>query len=289
MEDLTFSFLSEKQLPGLRQTFLQAFADYLVPIQLSEEQFKAKVQREGIRASFCVAAFVGNEMVGFILTGVGAWQGRPTAYNAGTGVLPAFRGRGLTCQLYQFLLPKLRESGLEQCLLEVLQENAPALKSYERTGFRITRALDCFRAPKHTLLLQADEPDDIVLVPAEKTAEATYRRFWDVAPSWQNDFEAIKRSGAACRTLEARNSQQEVVGYIAFFEKNGAVAQLAVGESWRGRGIGSALLRQAMQQTEAPAILFINIETRATSMIAFLERRHFSRVLKQYEMLLPIV
>jgi ribosomal protein S18 acetylase RimI-like enzyme len=289
MPDFKFSFLSEKELPALHATFLKAFADYLVPIQLDWEQFKAKVKREGIAPDFCVAAYAGEEMAGFILTGLGEWLGKPTAYNAGTGVLPQLRGYNLTRQLYAYMLPKLRQSGIEQCLLEVIQENAAALRSYKAVGLKVTRSLDCFRTRKEELLLEVEEPEGITIAPADKPDWSTYRTFWDATPTWQNTAEAIRRSPDEKVILEARHQQQDLVGYIAFFTANGSIAQLAVEPDFRGKGIGTALLREAAKLTRAPALMLINIDTAAASYISYLKRRHFSRILGQYEMLMPIV
>lgn len=289
MPTFHFSLLTAKELPQLHDAFLKAFADYVVPIQLTDEQFRAKVIREGIEPSFCVAAYIGNEIAGFILTGLGEWGGKPTAYNAGTGVLPQYRGRKLTQQMYEVLLPKLRASGIEQCLLEVIQDNKAALQSYQAVGMHITRSLYCFRALKTELLLPpTQDSEPVEVVPADKADLKLFRCFRDVTPTWQNSFAAIKRSGEQCRVLEARNVSKEVVGYIAFFPKSGAVAQLAVDELWRGKGIGTALLCEAIRQVEAPAIMFINIESTAQGMISFLTRRHMQLILKQYEMLMPI-
>lgn len=288
MKDIAFSFLTAKQLPLLHQTFLQAFADYLVPIALNEEQFKAKVKREGVEPAFCVAAFAQQEMAGFILTGLGEWQGKPTAYNAGTGVIPAFRGRGITQQMYRFLLPKLQESGIEQCLLEVIHENAPAFKSYKHTGFNITRSFDSFRALKNDLLLEIAPPENISISEAAAPDWTAYTLCWDVIPAWQNMLQAFKRSPDPKVLLEARDAQQQLVGYVAFFPKSGAIAQLAVKQEHRQRGIGTALLREAVQRTEAPALLLINVDTVGETFISYLKRRHFSRILEQYEMLLTL-
>ncbi|WP_161888939.1 GNAT family N-acetyltransferase [Pontibacter russatus] len=289
MPDFRFNFLAEKDLPQLHETFLQAFADYLMPVHLSAEQFRAKIKREGIVPSFCVAAYVGTGMVGFVLTGLGEWQGRPTAYNAGTGVLPQYRGYNLTQQLYAFMLPKLRESGMEQCLLEVIRENAPALRSYKAIGFRVTRTLDLFRAQKSELLLGVAEPEGITVAATTRPDWEAYSRFRDAEPSWQNTAEAIRKSPDEKIMLEARDTEQEIAGYIAFFPHTGSVAQFAVDARRRGKGIGTALLREAVQHTSAPALMFVNIDLDTTSLVSYLGRRHFSHVLRQYEMLLPIV
>lgn len=289
MPDFRFTFLTEKELPELHETFLQAFADYLIPIQLNAEQFKTKIKREGVAPSFCAAAYEGTKMAGFILTGLGEWHGRPTAYNAGTGVLPQYRGYNLTQQLYDFMLPKLKESGIEQCLLEVIQENAPALRAYKSVGFKVIRSLELFRALKTELLLKGEAPEDVTIAAVSKPDWKTYRCFWDAEPSWQNTAEAVMRSPDEKIMLEARDKDQEIVGYIIFFPNTGSVAQFAVDQSRRGYGIGTALLREAEQLTTAPALMFVNIDSTLTSLLTYLERRHFNHVLSQYEMLLPIV
>lgn len=276
-------------MPLLHQTFLNAFADYIVPIQLDNEQFRAKLQREGILPEFCVAAFDGDKMAGFILTGLGEWQGLPTAYNAGTGVLPAYRGNGLTQQLYTFLLPKLRESGVESCLLEVIKENTPALKSYQQVGMQTTRSLDCFRVKKEELLLEADTPENITIGKATKPDWKVYQSFWDITPTWQNSILAIKRSRNDNVVLEARDQNNAICGYIVVFPGSGAVAQLAVAHSYRNQGIGSALLREAVKLVQAPVLLCINVDTAGTGVISFLKQRYFKPILQQYEMQMPVI
>jgi ribosomal protein S18 acetylase RimI-like enzyme len=284
MNDFRFAFLSEKELPVLHQTFLKAFADYLVPIQLTEEQLRIKIKRENIELTFCAAAYAGEEMAGFILTGLGEWNGKPTAYNAGTGVIPAYRGHHLSARLYKFLLRKLSESGIEQCLLEVIQENKPAIAVYENTGFEITRVLDCFRAMKQDILLHTDTPEDITIAQPAKPDWEKYRTFGEIAPLWQSTEAAFKRYPDTKVVLEAQNEEGEIAGYVAFFPKTGALVQMAVNPDYRNRGIGSALLRKVVQQTEARAVMLINVDTAGKEFIRFLERRNFTRMLVQHEM-----
>jgi ribosomal protein S18 acetylase RimI-like enzyme len=286
--DYTFSFLKAQDMAEVHNTFLKAFADYFVPIQLTVEQFQAKLKRESIAPAFCVAAYTGSEMVGFILTGLGEFGDKPTAYNAGTGVVPGQRGHQLTHKMYSYLLPKLRESGIEQCLLEVIQENEPALRSYKTMGLHVTRSLDCYRAKKDDLLFAEEELDGITITSTTRPDWKTYRHFWDVEPTWQNTGSAIAHTPDEKVILEAREEGNELIGYAVFFPKIGSIAQLAVMPDKRGNGVGKALLKEVLSQTIAPALLVINVDTTAVELKTFLERRHFTRFLGQYEMVLEL-
>ena len=282
----TFSFLREQDVPVLFDTFVAAFADYLIPIKISRKEFAMKFKREGVEASFCVGAFYGGQLVGFILTGLGEWQGKPTAYNSGTGVLPAHRGHQLTRQLYEFLLPKLRESGIEQCLLEVIDGNVAATKVYRSIGFEVTRALDCYRTPVEELLLSGQESDVEVKL-AAKPNWKNYASFWDILPSWQNTIEAFRRSPDQKIVLEAFDGTQKV-GYAACFPRTGAVAQLAVHPDHRNQGIAKLLLKEIVKRSQAPALLILNVDQTNAALADFLGRIYLKRFLTQHEMLLRI-
>lgn len=289
MQNLHFTFLTEKNIPKLHATFLEAFSDYLVPIQLDTNQFRSKLKREGVELTFSAAAYSGDLMVGFILTGLGEWEGKPTAYNAGTGVIPTYRGNRITEQLYTFMQPKFKEAGIEQCLLEVITENAAAIKIYKRLGFSITRTFDCFRSLKKELLVQSKTPYAISFKTVLKPDWKSYGCFGDVKPGWQNTSWAITRSPNKKTIIEAYDEHQDLIGYTVFFPDNGAIAQLAVDSNARCKGIGTALLRQVCEHTDHKALMLLNIDTKANQMLTFLERKHFSKVLSQYEMLLPLV
>ncbi|MCP2042351.1 GNAT family N-acetyltransferase [Pontibacter sp. HSC-36F09] len=284
----TFSFLREHDVPALYDTFLAAFADYVIPIKVSREEFAMKFKREGVEPTFCAGAFYGEQLVGFIITGLGEWQGIPTAYNAGTGVLPEHRGNQLTKRLYAFLLPKLRESGVEQCLLEVIKGNAAAFKVYRSIGFGVVRTLECYRSPVRELLLSSEEPAlTVVIRPAATPDWKTYTCFCDIRPSWQNTKEAFCKNPDQKLVLEAYAAEQ-LVGYVAFFPRTGAIAQLAVHPDNRTQGIAKALLREVIKRARVSALLLLNIDQTNAALATFLERVHLKRFLTQHEMLLRL-
>lgn len=59
-------------------------------------------------------------------------------------VLPQFRGLGYGTSMLQLLLPRLYQQGIHKVILQVTDDNAPAMALYKKTGFRITETLSYY-------------------------------------------------------------------------------------------------------------------------------------------------
>lgn len=137
--------LAKTSLEKITGTFNLAFSDYFVPIHLTLEQLSAKMKSDRVNLEYSVGAFEEEELIGFILHGTDIIEDKKVAYNGGTGVIPSKRGKGLTKQMYDFILPRLKEEGIDYLTLEVIFKNIQAIKSYERVGFKIARELKCYK------------------------------------------------------------------------------------------------------------------------------------------------
>src|SRR5215216_4987635 len=127
-----YRLLSARDLPSLYDCFLEAFSDYEVDMQMSREQFEQRIARDGVELEISAGAFDDGKMIGFYMNGVGLWQGKQTAYDAGTGVIPEYRGRGVAKDLFAFVVERLREVSVSQYLLEVLTSNDRAVSLYRK-------------------------------------------------------------------------------------------------------------------------------------------------------------
>src|SRR6478735_7672377 len=102
---MEFRTLENTSLAEITAFFNAAFADYFVPINATVEAMQNRWRSSRVDFNLSVGAFEAGKLVAFIFTGVDDWQGRKTAYNAGTGVIPEFRGRKLVSELYDFAIP----------------------------------------------------------------------------------------------------------------------------------------------------------------------------------------
>ena len=280
---ISYRFLTNDDCAALYECFLAAFSDYLVDMRISEEQFAERLRRDGVELEFSAGAFVKGEMVGFYMNGLGYWQGLQTVYDAGTGVVPRHRGKGVAQQLFDFMLPRLRDAGLDQYLLEVLSNNEPAVKLYGRLGFQEVRKLAVFRSP--IPLKSAKTAPEVEIREIENPDWDLYLTFWDGYPSWQNSIDAANRMTKE-RFIAGAFVQAECVGYGVMAPATANVLQLAVAAGHRRKGVGSMILTALQQQVSSGEPLKVNnIDAEMTSAVAFYEASGFKLALTQYEML----
>src|ERR1043165_2240865 len=104
--------LEQTSIAEITDTFNTAFAGYFVKLHVTEEQLKQRLIAEGIDLGSSIGAYDNNRLAGFILNGFDTVNGVLRSYNAGTGVIPAYRGKGLTNAMYAKMLPMIRSKGV---------------------------------------------------------------------------------------------------------------------------------------------------------------------------------
>ena len=143
--------LENVKLEVIYETFIEAFSDYQVKLDLSFIKFKNMMIRRGLVPEMSVGIFENDRLVGLILNGVRVWNGKMTVYDLGTGVIAEYRKRGLTGEALKVVKNLCREKGIECYLLEVLQGNTGAVELYKKSGFEITREFDCYTLKKENI------------------------------------------------------------------------------------------------------------------------------------------
>lgn len=141
---MRLSSLSHTPFSQITDCFNEAFRDYFVHLQATADYLQDRWQAAGVDYNLSVGAFEKEKLVGFMILCTGETRGIPTVHNAGTGVVPACRGRRLVAEMYAYALPKLIASGSQQSTLEVITLNEKAIRAYEAVGYKIVRKVHCF-------------------------------------------------------------------------------------------------------------------------------------------------
>ncbi len=283
--NINYRFLSAEDFPVVHLACLEAFSDYLIPVQLSEAQFENHILQNAVDLDLSVGAFSDGKMVGYTLNGFGLWNGKQTVYDAGTGVVPAFRNQGIGRKMFDFLFPTLQEIGIRQILLEVIDDNTNALRLYLGLGFQHSRKLMFFEQVKN-LNLKPNKSVEIREI--ENPDWQLFKTFWDGNPSWQFSSESIERKLFQKVVLSAY-LDGKCVGYGVVYPISGVVPQIAVEKNNRRKGIGSAILEQLLTKTDKGIKLkFSNVDSSLKQLIGFIDYLEFNPTITQFEMIKPL-
>ncbi len=276
-----------KSLEGIKfntiySSFENAFADY--DVQINKEELSCMLKRRGFSNEASFAAFDSNKIVAFTLNGVGLHNNLLTAYDSGTGTTKEYRGQGLASKIFEYSLPVLKEMGIKQYLLEVLQHNKSAIKIYKNMGFHITREFYYFIHENNKLKIRDKAISDIKLYNISLTLVKQHKHFFDFVPSWQNSFNSIERDIDKF-ILTGAFKDETLVGFSVFEPLSGDVTQLAVAQEYRRQGVGSLLLQKMQRENKHNNIKVVNTEIDCSSISAFLKYHNIEPSGKQFEMM----
>jgi ribosomal protein S18 acetylase RimI-like enzyme len=246
--------------------------------------------RRGLRYELSAGAVDdGGKMVGLALNGADFWDEKLTAYDMGTGVVPEFRGKGVADGMFDFLIPKLRQSGVKQYLLEVIRSNLKAYNLYKKKGFRETRQFECFTAEIASLNLEStiDAEDGISIKPIEKPEWSFFESFWMWRPSWQNSVNSVKRSQGRKVVLGAFKGSR-CVGYGIVYSESGDIPQFAVKATFKRQGVGTLLMKALAREARRGRLAVVNVDSSSQVTLDFLTDLGFKNFAGQYEMVLEL-
>lgn len=279
---MEFSTLEGIEHEYIRSVFNRSFSDYSIPFQLSQKQFNDRFHAYNFELNFSVGAFYNNELVGFILHGVERRENSIKLYNGGTGVIPSHRGNSLTQKMYSDAIPRLRERGVTDIVLEVISNNKPAIRSYRKVGFNKVRDLNCYKGEiKKRTIEPKLEIKEISTVTLEKALI-----LGSVKPTWQNSFETIARQGDTLLSIGIF-SEGHLIGYLVCDRASNRILQIAVDEDHRGKKNGSRLLEFVRAKYSATTSI-INVDSRSDNLNHFLVDSGLGLSLNQDEMLLKL-
>ena len=272
----------------IHRAFLEAFVDYAMDAsKTTEERLLLRMKKNSVDYDVSPGLYDGNRLVGFTLIGIDTWGDRLTAYDAGTGIVPDFRKQGWAGRMLERALPALRERGVERFVLEVLQQNEPAIKAYRKSGFEVTRELKCYVGQVSELLSERNAPPlEFEMRPIARSALAKIERSADWLPSFENRFSAVDAIPEHMQLTGAFEDGM-CVGAAAYAPPLDWLLTLVVERGHRRRGVGTALIRHLAATLPKPAMQLtaLNADGGDAGVQAFFESLGFAHLVDQYEMM----
>lgn len=264
-----------------------AFGEYIV--QISKAELEQMLHRRSYDAVLSFGYFDEGRLVSFILNGIGEFRGQKTAYDTGTGTVKSHRKKGLASALFNAAVPHLKQAGVKQYLLEVLQDNAGAISIYKKLGFEVAREFAYYIIHKNDVgvkqksILQNFEIKPLRIGTINKLTEMV-----DFELSWQNNNTALLQNPDDFVCMGVYDGDT-VVGYGIIEPDRGDLPQLAVDKQYRRQDIGATFFSELIKHVKLDTIKLINIDISCESVSRFLAYHTIEISGKQFEMIKQLV
>lgn len=267
--------LSSTSLSDIVGCLTANFEGYFVQLPDDVGYWEKRYANARVDYSLSFGAFDNEKLVAFIINCIDSINGQKTAYNTGTGVLPAYRGQKLVDQLYNHAIPLLKAKGVEQLSLEVIQKNEKAIAVYKRLGFDISHDLPCFIGK-----INLPAKEDIEVKEVGYKAALPYIQETTNYYSWDFNIQAIKTARAQWRYFTV-NEQGNYLGYFILNPTGNTIVQLEL-DKGLGNGHWKTLLHAI--STISPEVRVINVDANRTTLIATLLQAALENHIDQYQM-----
>jgi ribosomal protein S18 acetylase RimI-like enzyme len=271
--------LNKEDFKKLYDTFCHAFSNYKVPFSLTEEEFDLRIHKKlNIDYDLSGGTFDGDEMIGFILHTSNIYQGIPTAFNGGTGVIPGFRNQKTGEELYDFLIPKIISKSIARILLEVIDTNEQAIRLYEKIGFAFRRLFLCYKLEDSSYFSSVDDETEL------GSREDIIEEFTDFEPSFVDSKNQLLEGNETVLVVKKSGA---TIGYLAFQPLLGRIAQIAVSRLHRNQGIAKTLIKGALNRSDKK-LTVMNVPEDEDGFHRLLTTCGFENQVNQFEMELII-
>ncbi|HEY0079644.1 MAG TPA: GNAT family N-acetyltransferase [Pyrinomonadaceae bacterium] len=256
--DIEIRRLSTLSFEESARLWNEGFRGYFFDMTLSLDAFLARLQLEGISTELSLAAFVEDRAVGFVANSIRMNGDVKAAWNAGTGVAPEYRGRGVGRALMKATLELYRRHGVQTATLEAIKANEKAISLYRRFGYEPVDEL---------LLLEHDGRLDLKAFGVSNRENVSYhiRRgapfdvnrlsFYRSASAWQTLWQSVYQHNG--ESLVVHDASGLEAGYALFkrkFDEHGRLSGIILYqcEAAPGRTDSDTLITLALKEIFSP-------------------------------------
>jgi GNAT superfamily N-acetyltransferase len=241
---------SNYPLADLAQILNRGFEAYFVPIEFNPVTFLNMVHKDDIDLTSSRVLLVEEQTCGIAL--IAHRSTLQASRLAAMGIAEEARGKGAGSWLMEVLVQEARQRNDREMVLEVIEQNEPAVKLYLKSGFQTVRRLIGF---EHR---EAEEREKSALyqIDLREMGRLVSQHGLPDLP-WQLSGESIARlNPPAC----AYRKGQAYVAVSSVEAEHVVIWSLLVEQEARGRGFGTDLLKSLIAQYtgrtwHVPAIL----------------------------------
>ena len=128
---------SDYPIPELVDILNRGFEGYFVPIAFNVTAFLNMIRKDGLDLTSSRILLADGQPAGIALIARRGWTSRLAAM----GIATETRGKGAGLWLMEHIIQEACDRGEKEMLLEVIEQNTPAVRLYEKCGFEVIRRL----------------------------------------------------------------------------------------------------------------------------------------------------
>ena len=156
----------------------ECFEGYVMPFVLDGPGFERRFRPEGLDSMASVILKSGEEFAAICLVARQGWTSRVAAM----AIAPNFRRQGVGRRLMNLVIDEARERGDKRLVLEVIEQNPPAIGLYESVGLSIARRLAGYRREPNSNPSESATIIDPSIVIGHLARECSSDLPWDYKP-----------------------------------------------------------------------------------------------------------
>lgn len=143
----------------------------------------------GLSPKHSIVIFDQDEPIAVVMNGFRIINGKKTAWNGGTGISPAYRGKGVSRLLMEETLAIYKREHVEIATLEAIKENQVAIALYEKYGYEVASSL-LFLSGEYGANVA---PTAAIHVATIRPEQLAYLSFYQEDVPWQCGWQSVKQ------------------------------------------------------------------------------------------------
>jgi ribosomal protein S18 acetylase RimI-like enzyme len=256
----------------------RCFDGYIVPVRVTAEGWERRFRGEHLDPFASRIFFVEDRYAAVLFVTRRGWTSRV----GGMAVAKELRGTGLGRRVMQGAIADARARNDRALLLEVIEQNTPAVKLYASLGFRSTRRLVGWRweAPH-----AGDAPDALREIDPLELSRVVQRE-GDAGLPWMLAPETLAGATAPARAFSLEDRAFALVGNAQ--AETLSLSSLIVPRGERRRGWGTRMLRALAAEFPGRPFAIVSILPEDTAPEFFVQAGWERHPITQFDMRLDL-
>lgn len=216
----------------------RGFEGYVIPVHFTMDMFSNILRKDGIDLAESRVLLADNRA-----SGVALIAPRPSLHTsrvAAMGIARETRGKGAGSWFMQRMIENARDRGDREMVLEVIEQNEPAVRLYQRYGFERVRRLVGFIRGDNGKRAEENKGSELHNVDLNEVGRLISQYGLPALP-WQLSGESISQTNPPLYAF------RDGPAYIALSNPEAehvVIWSLLVEPEARGRGLGTKLLKR---------------------------------------------